>query len=336
MAQAGGHGALTSVLVSQQFTVLTAAELRSPAQIAKWATATLYAYTSNPDFAKTQPLLTRGLGPGVGGTLALYDMETAYPANINPTSSAANMVNARVNHDIGWLTGLIARFGSNGVSDFLEELKKNVKWQEKAGGSEAKVLQFTAAMSELVAKTSPTVIASVDTKVLNEAVYALLPTALADIIKKMKPTTAGHIEDWKAIVKRLIEGAQAVEKFAALTSAMSPHKSTGRDRDDDWRGKYGSPFKRDRWDKGGKGKGKGKGGGKGENDSQLSNRESNATDTNEKGKKGGKGKNGGKGSKGGKGGKGNKKDLSHITCRNCNEVGHFADKCTKEKVVKND
>jgi hypothetical protein len=120
---------------------------------------------------------------------------------------------------------------------------------------------------------------------------------------------------------------------------MSPHKSTGRDRDDDWRGKYGSPFKRDRWDKGGKGKGKGNGkgkGGKGENDSQLSNRESNATDTNEKGKKGGKGKNGGKGSKGGKGGKGNKKDLSHITCRNCNEVGHFADKCTKEKVVKND
>jgi hypothetical protein len=44
MAQAGGHGALTSVLVSQQLTVLTAAELRSPAQIAKWATAALYAY----------------------------------------------------------------------------------------------------------------------------------------------------------------------------------------------------------------------------------------------------------------------------------------------------
>jgi hypothetical protein len=44
-------------------------------------------------------------------------------------------------------------------------------------------------MSELVAKTSPAVIASVDTKVPNEAVYALLPTALADIIKKMKPTT---------------------------------------------------------------------------------------------------------------------------------------------------
>jgi hypothetical protein len=43
------------------------------------------------------------------------------------------MVNARVNHDIEWLTGLIARFGSNGVSDFLEELKKNVKWQEKGG-----------------------------------------------------------------------------------------------------------------------------------------------------------------------------------------------------------
>ncbi len=51
-------------------------------------------------------------------------------------------------------------------------------------------------------------IASVDSKVLNEAVYALLPTALADIIKKMKPTTLGHTEDWKAIVKRLIEGAQ--------------------------------------------------------------------------------------------------------------------------------
>ncbi len=36
-----------------------------------------------------QPLHTRGLGPGVGGTLALYDVETAYPANIKPTSSAA-------------------------------------------------------------------------------------------------------------------------------------------------------------------------------------------------------------------------------------------------------
>ena len=68
-----------------------------------------------------------------------------------------------------------------------------------------------------------------------------------------------------------------VEKFAPLTSAMSPQKST-RDRDDDWRGK---------------------------------------------------------GKKGGKGGKGSQKDLSHITCH-CNEVGHFADKCTKEKVVKND
>ena len=332
---------MTSVLISQQFTVLTAAELKTPAKIAQWATDALYAYNSNPDFAKTQPLLARGLGPGVGGTLALYGLETAYPANINPTSSAANMVTTRVNHDIAWLTGLIARFGSNGVSDFLEELKKNVKWQEKAGSSEAKVLQFTAQMSELVDKTSPAVIASVDTKVLNEAVYALLPTALAEIIKRMKPTTPGHIEDWKAIVKRLIEGAQMVEKVAALTSAMSPHKST-RDRDDDWRGKYGSPFKRDRWEKGGKGKGKGKGkSGKGENDSQLSNRESNATDTNEKGKKGGKGKKGaGNGGKGGKGGnfksKGTKKDLSHITCHNCNEVGHFADKCTKEKVVKND
>ncbi len=38
------------------------------------------------------------------------------------------MVNTRVNHDIEWLTGLIARFGSNDVSDFLEELKRNVKW----------------------------------------------------------------------------------------------------------------------------------------------------------------------------------------------------------------
>ena len=100
MAQAGGHGALTSVLVSQQFTVLTAAELRSPAQIAKWATAALYAYTSNPEFAKIQPLLTRGLGPGVGDTLALYGLETAYPANINPTSSAANMVTTRSSHRI--------------------------------------------------------------------------------------------------------------------------------------------------------------------------------------------------------------------------------------------
>ncbi len=82
-----------------------------------------------------------------------------------------------------------------------------MKWQEKAGSSEAKVLQFTAQMSELqvVAKTSPTVTASVDTKVLNEGVYALLPTALAEITKKTKPTTLGHIEDWKAIVKRLIE-----------------------------------------------------------------------------------------------------------------------------------
>ena len=44
---------------------------------------------------------------------------------------------------------------------------------------------------------------------------------------------------------------------------------------------------------------------------------------------------GGKGKKGGKGGKGSQKDLSHITCH-CNEVGHFADKCTKEKVVKNE
>ena len=60
------------------------------------------------------------------------------------------------------------------------------------------------------------------------------------------------------------------------------------------------------------------------------------TDTNEKGKKGGNGKKGSKGSMGGKGGKGNKKDLSHITFHNCNAVGHFADKCTKEKVLKND
>ena len=125
-----------------------------------------------------------------------------------------------------------------------------MKWQEKTGSSEARVLQLTAQMCELVAETSPAVTAGVDTKVLNEAVYALLPTALADIIKTMKPTTPGHTEDWKAIVKPLIEGARAqmVEKFAASTSAMSQHKST-RDRNDDWRGKYGSPFKSDRWDK---------------------------------------------------------------------------------------
>jgi hypothetical protein len=46
-------------------------------------------------------------------------------------------------------------------------------------------------ISELVAKTPPTVtvLASVDTnlKVLNEALCTLLPTALADIIRKMKP-----------------------------------------------------------------------------------------------------------------------------------------------------
>jgi hypothetical protein len=46
MAQAGGHGALTSVLpvISQQFTVLrvTAAELKTPAKIAQWATDALY------------------------------------------------------------------------------------------------------------------------------------------------------------------------------------------------------------------------------------------------------------------------------------------------------
>ena len=59
------------------------------------------------------------------------------------------------------------------------------------------------------------------------------------------------------------------------------------------------------------------------------------TDTNEKCKKGGKGKKGSKGA-GGNGGKESKKDLSHITCRNCNAVGHFANKCTKEKVLKND
>ena len=151
---------MTSVLISHQFTVLTAAELKTPAKIAQWATNALYAYNSNPEFAKTQPLLTRGLGPGVGGALALYGLETAYPANINPTSSAANMVTTRVNHDIAWLTSLIARFGSNGVSDFLEELKRHVKWQGGAVSSEAKVLQFAAQISELVAKTSPTVLAS--------------------------------------------------------------------------------------------------------------------------------------------------------------------------------
>ena len=33
----------------------------------------------------------------------------------------------------------------------------------------------------------------------------------------MKPTTLSDTEDWKAIVKRPIEGAQMVEKFAPLT-----------------------------------------------------------------------------------------------------------------------
>ena len=79
MAQAGGHGALTSVLISHQFTVLTAAELKTPAKIAQWATNALYAYNSNPDFAKSQAPLTRGLGPGVGATLDLYGLESAYP-----------------------------------------------------------------------------------------------------------------------------------------------------------------------------------------------------------------------------------------------------------------
>jgi hypothetical protein len=40
---------------------------------------------------------------------------------------------------------------------------------------------------------------------------------VADIIQKMKPTTLSDTEDWKAIVKRPIEGAQMVEKFAPLT-----------------------------------------------------------------------------------------------------------------------
>jgi hypothetical protein len=142
-ALAGGHGALTSVLVLHQFTVpargLTAAELRSPAQIAKWATAALYAYTSVPIQTLRKPSPFSLVAWDLGGTLALYDgVETAYPANIIPASSAANMVNTRVNHDIEWLTGLIARFGSNGVRDFPEELKRTVKWQEKAGSSEAK------------------------------------------------------------------------------------------------------------------------------------------------------------------------------------------------------
>ena len=54
MAQAGGHGALTSVLISHQLTVLTAAELKTPAKIAQWATDALYAYNSNLEFARTQ------------------------------------------------------------------------------------------------------------------------------------------------------------------------------------------------------------------------------------------------------------------------------------------
>ncbi len=60
-------------------------------------------------------------------------------------------------------------------------------------------------------------------------------------------------------------------------------------------------------------------------------------DTSEKGKKGGEGKKGSKGACG-NGGKESKKDLWHIqvTCRNCNAVGHFANKCTKEKVLNND
>jgi hypothetical protein len=38
----------------------------------------------------------------------------------------------------------------------------------------------------------------------------------------MKPTTAGHVEDGKAIVSWLIQGADLVEKAAPLTAAMSP------------------------------------------------------------------------------------------------------------------
>ena len=49
---------------------------------------------------------------------------------------------------------------------FHGELKKNAKWQGGDVSSEAKVLQFTAQMSELVAQTSPTMLAAVDTTVL--------------------------------------------------------------------------------------------------------------------------------------------------------------------------
>ncbi len=66
MTQAGGMMRWpTSVLFSHEFSVLTAAELKTPGKIAQWATDAI-AYNSNPDFAKLQPILTRGLGPGVG------------------------------------------------------------------------------------------------------------------------------------------------------------------------------------------------------------------------------------------------------------------------------
>ncbi len=71
----------------------------------------------------------------------------------------------------------------------------------------------------------------------------------------MKPTTLGHTEDWKAIVKRLIEGAQMVEKFAPLTSdGHEPAQKSTRDRDDDRRGKYECNGHERESQEGGKGK----------------------------------------------------------------------------------
>jgi hypothetical protein len=66
MTPAGGNDALASVLISHQFGVLTAAELNTPRKLAQWATDALHAYNSTQDFAKPQPILTRGLGPGAG------------------------------------------------------------------------------------------------------------------------------------------------------------------------------------------------------------------------------------------------------------------------------